>query len=64
MERLLTIRETAEILAINLKTAYEYAAAGRLPGLRRIGGALRVNPEILRAWLEDPEPQSKKRRRP
>jgi excisionase family DNA binding protein len=63
MERLLTISEVAVILHLHPKTAYEYAAAGRLPGLRRIGGALRVNPEILRAWLADPD-SLKKRRRP
>ncbi len=50
-ERLLVVREVAELLRFNQKTVYEMAAAGRLPCIR-IGGRLRFHPGDLTKWLE------------
>ena len=43
---ILTIREVAEYLKINEKTAYRLAAEGRLPGFK-IGGAWRFRKDEI-----------------
>jgi PTS system nitrogen regulatory IIA component len=50
VDRLLTLRETAELLQINERTALRLAQAGDLPA-SRIGGQWRVQPSALERWL-------------
>jgi predicted site-specific integrase-resolvase len=50
-KRYLKICETAELLSINQKTAYSWAARGILPTIR-IGGALRVDSKKLEEKFE------------
>lgn len=48
---ILTIREVAEHLKINEKTAYRLAAEGKLPGFK-VGGAWRFMKADLDAWVD------------
>jgi len=50
VERLLTLRETAELLQVNERTALRLAHAGELPAAR-IGGQWRVHPVELERWF-------------
>jgi excisionase family DNA binding protein len=51
MEPLLSARELAEILGVNLNYVYEQAAAGRLPSYK-IGGNRRFRASEVEAWLD------------
>ncbi len=58
--RLLTARETAELLRIHLVTLYSWVAEGRIPSVR-LGRKRLFDPEAVRRWLEthsDPERDS------
>lgn len=44
--------EVAEALAISRSKAYQLLAADALPGVLRIGSAVRVHRATLMAWLE------------
>jgi len=48
--RWLTIRETAELLQISVKGAYDMAAAGKLPAAR-VGRLVRIDGRALEAEL-------------
>jgi len=50
MERLLTLREAAELLQINERTALRLAHAGKLPA-SRVGGQWRIHPVELERWF-------------
>ena len=50
MERLLTLREAAELLQINERTALRLAHKGELPAAR-IGGQWRIHPAELERWF-------------
>jgi excisionase family DNA binding protein len=50
-DEILTIREVAELLKINEKTAYKLAAEGKLPGFR-VGGAWRFKKSTINAWID------------
>lgn len=50
-DEILTIREVAELLKINEKTAYKLAAAGRIPGFR-VGGSWRFKRSAIETWIE------------
>ncbi len=50
MERLLTLREAAELLQVNERTALRLAHAGKLPAAR-IGGQWRIHPVELERWF-------------
>ena len=49
LERLLTIREVAELEAVSRKTITRRIAAGELPALRN-GRSLRIRPQDLRSY--------------
>lgn len=49
---LITVPEAARILRISRSQAYDLAQQGKLPGLFRIGGSLRVNKPKLVAYIE------------
>ena len=48
---IMTIREVAEYLKLNEKTAYRHAAAGKIPGFK-IGGAWRFRRGEIDKWIE------------
>ncbi len=50
--KILTIKETADFLKINMHTAYRYAREGTIPSIR-LGKSLRVDEEVLERWLID-----------
>ena len=48
---IMTIREVAEYLKLNEKTAYRHAAAGKIPGFK-IGEAWRFRRGEIDKWIE------------
>ncbi len=50
-DEILTIREVAELLKINEKTAYRLAAEGRLPGFK-VGGSWRFERQEISNWIK------------
>jgi excisionase family DNA binding protein len=50
LEKLLTARQVAELLQLNVKTVERMARAGRLPSLR-VCGRLRFRPSDIASWL-------------
>lgn len=51
---ILTIREVAEYLKINEKTAYRFAAEGKIPGFK-VGGAWRFRKGEIDRWIKQQE---------
>jgi len=49
----ITVRELAAILRVNRKTAYAAIRAGEIPGVRRVGGAIRIHRDAVLAWLAE-----------
>lgn len=54
---ILTIREVAEYLKINEKTAYRLAAEGKLPGFK-VGGAWRFRKDEIEKLTKSSTPQN------
>lgn len=52
IERLLTVRDVADILNVKTKWIYEHVESGLLPRLRR-SRAIRLSPRELALWLDD-----------
>jgi excisionase family DNA binding protein len=50
-DEILTIREVADLLKINEKTAYKLASAGRIPGFK-VGGSWRFQREVIGNWIK------------
>ncbi len=50
-DEILTIREMAELLKINEKTAYKLASAGKLPGFK-VGGSWRFERLEVANWIK------------
>lgn len=48
---ILTIREVAELLKINEKTAYRLASAGKIPGFK-VGGSWRFERREIAQWIK------------
>lgn len=48
--RLLTVREVADILAVNPKTIYQWASEGFLPS-HKTRGAVRFHPEDVQTFI-------------
>ena len=51
LEDILTIREVAELLKINEKTAYKLAAASKIPGIK-VGGSWRFDRSTISTWVK------------
>ena len=51
-DEILTIREVAELLKINEKTAYRLTADGKIPGFR-VGGSWRFRLSDIDQWIEE-----------
>jgi excisionase family DNA binding protein len=47
----LTIRELANLLKINEKTAYKLAASGKIPGFK-VGGSWRFERQEIENWIK------------
>lgn len=50
-DEILTIRQVAELLKINEKTAYKLASAGKLPGFK-VGGSWRFDRQEIANWIK------------
>ena len=50
-EALLTVDEAAEMLRVNRKTLYEAIRLNEVPGVVRVGKAIRVSRFALHAWI-------------
>ena len=50
-DEILTIREMAELLKINEKTAYKLASAGKIPGFK-VGGSWRFERQEIAKWIQ------------
>ena len=53
---ILTIREVAEYLKLNEKTAYRFASEGKIPGFK-VGGAWRFKKNDIEKWIEKQKKQ-------
>jgi excisionase family DNA binding protein len=51
LPEVLTVREAAHLLRVNRKTLYEDIRQGKIPGVRRIGGTIRVHRSSLLSWM-------------
>jgi excisionase family DNA binding protein len=51
-KKALTLKEFAELLNVSYNTVQEMAAAGRIKGVMRIGGAVRLDPKTTAQWLQ------------
>ena len=51
-ERILTVREVANMLKLNEKTVYRLAAEARLPAFK-VGGSWRFRVKDLDSWIAD-----------
>lgn len=51
-DRLLTVKEAAELLSVHPNTVYKLVEAGRIPAIRRNGIGIRFKRENLDRWLE------------
>lgn len=51
-DEILTIKEIAEYLKLNEKTAYRLASEGKLPGFK-VGGSWRFKRIDLEKWIEE-----------
>ena len=49
---IMTMKEVAEYLKINEKTAYRLASEGKLPGFK-VGGSWRFKREDIDAWISE-----------
>lgn len=47
----LTVDELAELLRVNHKTVRDAIARGEIPGVRRIGGTIRIHRDTVISWL-------------
>lgn len=52
MKQLLTREQAAEILQIEAATLYEWKRLKKGPPYIKVGGAVRYDPDALRAWLD------------
>lgn len=58
-ERLLTVKELAELCQVSVETVYYWRVKGYGPQGIRVGKHVRFRPSVVEAWLDDqtePEP--------
>jgi len=60
-DEILTIREMADLLKINEKTAYRLAADGKIPGFK-VGGSWRFDRQEIAKWIQREVAQQRGRR--
>lgn len=56
---ILTVREVAEYLKLNEKTAYRLVLEGKIPGFK-VGGAWRFQRKDIERWIKDQITSSRK----
>jgi excisionase family DNA binding protein len=49
----LTVDELADLLRLERKTVYACISRGEIPGVRRLGGAIRIHREAVLRWLAE-----------
>ena len=49
---ILTVDELALLLRVNRKTLYSAIQRGEIPGVRRIGGVIRIARAAVLAWMD------------
>jgi excisionase family DNA binding protein len=49
----MTVKELAELLRVDRKTAYSAIAHGDIPGVQRIRGAIRISRDAVLIWLRE-----------
>lgn len=54
-DALLTPAEVALIFRVDPKTVTRWAAAGKLPSIRTLGGHRRYRESVVQAFLDDPD---------
>lgn len=50
-DEILTIRQVAELLKLNEKTAYKLALSGEIPGFK-VGGSWRFERQAIASWIK------------
>jgi len=50
-KEVITVDELAALLRVDRKSAYQLVAKGQVPGIRRIGRAIRIHRATVLAWL-------------
>jgi excisionase family DNA binding protein len=56
-ERLLTVREAAEMLRVQSVTVYKLCSLGKLPHVR-VSNAIRIRRDALERWLRERESET------
>jgi excisionase family DNA binding protein len=51
LPRLLTVNEAAAFLRVNRKTLYQAILAGEIPGVVRLGRAIRLGRDAVLDWI-------------
>jgi excisionase family DNA binding protein len=59
---LLTVPELAEVLRVGRRAAYEAVARGDVPGVIRVGRALRISRAAVEAWIGAEQRRKEERR--
>lgn len=49
-DEIMLVKELAEYLKINEKTAYKYAAEGKIPAFK-VGGTWRFKKDVIDQWI-------------
>jgi excisionase family DNA binding protein len=62
LREVLTVEEAAQLLRVNRKTLYTAISAGEIPGVRRIGGVIRLSRDRLLRWLSEGDGRTSRRR--
>jgi excisionase family DNA binding protein len=47
----LTVQELAKLLRVHEKTVYQHLTDGKIPGVVKVGRAVRFNREAVLAWI-------------
>jgi excisionase family DNA binding protein len=56
LPEVLTVAEVAVLLRVNRKTVYAGVKRGEIPGVRRVGGTIRVLRDAVVNWLAEGQP--------
>jgi excisionase family DNA binding protein len=58
MGQALTVKQVAELLAVNERTVYRMANSGELPGFK-VSGSWRFMADDIRDWIEEQKKRAK-----
>jgi excisionase family DNA binding protein len=61
IDRLLTSKDLAQILAVKVGTVYSWVSRGISPPYIKIGGTIRWREKVVQNWIEAKEKEKKKR---